>query len=90
MFHDETVIRFDQDGGVYVGLTVYEQAYLLYSPDGMLSWQGYYLLRETGKTTGTAYLRFERIEGGNTEAIYLAGRPCSVTILTTPALNASL
>lgn len=68
MFQDETVVRFDSDGGVYVALTVYEQAYLLYSPDRMQTWQGYYLLRETEKTTGTAYVRFERIEAHNTAA----------------------
>ena len=71
MSSDETVIRFDDDGGVYVAMTVYAVPYLFYSADGMESWKCYNLSRSTGISTENAssqYIRFERIEAHNKDA----------------------
>ena len=71
MSGDETVIRFDDDGGVYVAMTVYSIPYLFYSPDSMESWKCYNISRSTGISTeiaSSSYIRFERIEAHNQDA----------------------
>lgn len=73
--YDEKVIRFDTDGGAYVLIPAAGRIYLLYSNDGMKTWQCTELyqtvkdlLVDECKTYMFTCARFEHIDGGNTKA----------------------
>ena len=62
--YEDPVIRFDNDGWVYVLVNVDAQTVLCWSSDGMKTWSAK-LLDDIGQSTA----RFEHIDGGNTEAM---------------------
>lgn len=61
---DEPVVRFDNDGWAYVLVTTENGSYLLWSKDGMQTWEKYKFTE-----ANTFCTRFEHIEGNNTAAM---------------------
>ncbi len=79
--YNDSVIRFDTDGWAYVLVNVDACSYLLWSTDGMKTWQIEKINISNSVSGGQSTARFEHIDGGNLEVM---SRP-PIILLNTPS-----
>lgn len=79
--YEDPVIRFDNDGWVYVLVNVDAKTVLCWSADGMKTWNAKSINISSSTSGGQSTARFEHIDGGNTEAM---NRP-PIILLNTPS-----